>query len=168
MHRAILDPRRGMGTVKMYQEGREMGPGDWSGWNFAPRNDPTRLEKQQQERLGWMISTYHTDGKVQVVPRDGPINMAGPPCWPPIPPAYVPRPGLLVPLPYQTSFQPDTQPQPQLYGSFPIIKQSGKVQRTWINNNPGVIDIRGLEDSPADAVTTYKATEAWQPIFQRR
>lgn len=168
MHRANLNPWSNRGVVKQYQEAREMGPGDWSNLNFAPQNDPTRHERAQQERLDYMVSTYHTDGKVQVVPRDGHVTLSAPPCWPPIPPAYVPRPGILVPIPYQSSFEPGSRPQTQIYGKIPVIHQSGKVQRAWINNNPGVIDVRGLEDSPADVVTTYRATEPWKPIFQRQ
>jgi hypothetical protein len=45
MHRANLDPRSGFQTVKQYREAQEMGPGDWGYLNFAPKNDPTKLEK---------------------------------------------------------------------------------------------------------------------------
>lgn len=168
MNRIIQDPRSPFGTVKKYNEGRKMGPGDWSSYYFAPKNDPTGAEQRQQERLGYIVSTYHTDGKVQVVPRDTPVTLSAPASWPPIPPVYVPRSGTLVPLPYQSPYVPDTQPQPQLYGKLPVIKRSAAIQRTWIHNNPGVIDVRALEDSPANFVTTDRAYDSWHPIFKKQ
>lgn len=133
-----------------------------SDWPDAPQ--PTRQVVSSTAKVASDIATYRTDGKVQVIPKEGPITMATPTSWPPIPPSYVPRPGTLVQLPWIDTFHPSDRPQPQVYGKMPVIKRAASVQRGWYTSNPGMIDVRGLETSPANAFTVDRAGEPWRPL----
>lgn len=129
--------------------------------DFPDQSDPPKKEVKAQAKLASHIATYRTDGLVKVVPREGPISMKAPPSWPPIPPSYYPNGKILIDLPYVEHFEPSDRPQPIVHGKMPVIKQGARSQRGWWSFNPGVIDVRKLEDSPADNVTTYSSHIPW-------
>lgn len=130
--------------------------------NFLQPWQPSQADLRRQRAIATAAATYATDGKVQVIPPSGSIILAGPPSWPPIPPAYTPRPGTLVPIPWQESFQPPSAPSSQMADRVPVVKLSGRIQRQWNWSNPGVIDNRGLDDSLDPKVTTDVANTPYR------
>lgn len=129
--------------------------------DFPDQPPPTNKEAKAQEILGSKLATYRTDGLVKVNTRTGPISMKAPVTWPPIPPAYYPNGKVLIELPYAEVFQISDRPTTQINGRVPVIRAGGRSQKGWWSFNPGVIDVRKLEDSPADNVTTYSSHIPW-------
>jgi hypothetical protein len=113
-----------------------------NGWDsnvVAQSNTLPPSAQAEQRKLAGRLNQYKTDGKVQVVPKKEPVPITGPTSWPPIPPAYVPRPGTIVVVPYvETAFAPDT-PARQTQGKVPVIKRSSRNARPWITSNPDYI-----------------------------
>lgn len=156
MHRSMeRDPRWAFRHNQQFQTNMGVNA------DFPDQPPPSRKEVSAQEKLGSKIATYRTDGKVQVIPRTGPISMKSPATWPPIPPAYYPNGKVLIDLPYADTFDPGDRPAPQIHGKVPEIRAGARSQKGWWSFNPGVIDVRKLEDSPADAVTTYSSHVPW-------
>ena len=126
-------------------------PGDAQ--NFLQAWQPSPADLRRQTKLATDVAEYKTGGLLQVIPHHGPITLSNPPSWPPIPPAYTPRPGTLVPIPWQESFQPASAPQVQMADRVPVVKRSAGSNRLWFWSNPGVIDNRGLDDTPDETYT---------------
>lgn len=129
-------------------------PNSWSWTNFANANNESPQHQEEQKKLLGRYTTYHGTGKVSVVPRHEPIPIGVPGSWPPQPPDYVPRPGVLVTLPYVESPMASDQPRPQIRGQFPKLQRSMRSQRPWHSSNPSVISTVGLQTSLANEYTT--------------
>jgi hypothetical protein len=154
------DPRSKVGAKLRFSDAMKYMPSYVDA--AAQQNNVPPAERKQIEKLATEIDERKTSGKVQVVPLTVPNPMAGPPSWPPIPPAYCPRAGVWVQYPNQ--YFASSQPQVQMLSKTPVIRRA-PVQRLWIHNNPGIVDVRGLEDSPATARTVDKSQTAYTPIW---
>lgn len=150
--------------TKVSSSAWQWAPNDWSWYNFANSLDESPEHQNKQKRLLDRYATFSGTGKVSVVPRDQPIPIGVPGSWPPQPPDYVPRPGILVTLPYVESPMADSQPRPQIRGQFPKLQMSMKRQRAWYTEgNPNVISTVGLQTSPASKYTTDQHNQAPRP-----
>ena len=138
-------------------------PNDWSWTNYANSLDESPDHTAKQKKLLDRYATFSGTGKVSVIPRDEPIPIGKPGSWPPQPPDYVPRPGIHVTLPYVESPMADSQPRPQIRGSFPKLQRSMRSQRPWHSGNPDVISTVGLQTSPASEYTAYQHKQAPRP-----
>lgn len=139
-------------------------PNDWSWYNYASSLNQSPEDAAKQKHLLQHYARFAGTGKVSVVPRDEPIPIGVPGSWPPQPPDYVPRPGILVTLPYIESPMADSQPRPQIRGSMPKLQMSMKSQRAWYREgNPNVISTVGLQTSPASRYTTDQHNTAPRP-----
>ncbi len=128
--------------------------------SYAVRsNAPDARTVAGQAALATKVSTYQTNGLVQVVPKTTPAPTRGPTSWPPIPPAYVPRPGTLVAIPWEETAQPDSRPLTQIHGTVPVIYRSARQQnRTWPNLS---IDLRGLDADPVNSLTSGRDYQSY-------
>lgn len=154
---AYKPPNRVRSTVWQWQ------PNNWSWTNFANSLDRSPQDEDRQKKLLDHYATFSGTGKVSVVPRDEPIPIGVPGSWPPQPPDYVPRPGVLVTLPYIESAMGDSQPRPQIRGQFPKLQRSMRSQRPWHSGNPGVISTVGLQTSLASQYTVDQHNLAPRP-----
>ncbi len=155
LHRQLYNPRNQIGAPHhQLQNANRMYPNPYSPQNYARSDDPTARDKARQEQLQTNASEYKSNGKVQVVPKITPAPSAAPSSWPVIPPAYVPRAGTLVMLPWEQQALPDTRPLTQTNGKPPKLYRSARSQMNSFNNL--YIDNRGLDMDPVDALTSGK------------
>lgn len=141
-------------------------PNAWSPNIGSQSNDPSESAVAQQRVVAAKLNTYQSDGKVQVIPKDQPIPMGKPGSWPPIPPAYVPRPGTLVQVPYVEHFQASDTPATQVRDDVPKIRRSGQVQRPFISGNKDYIATWNLNQTQSSRHTTEKASVSPHPSAQ--
>jgi len=145
-------------------------PNQWDPNVGAQQYNPSASALEGQRELASKLNSYQTDGKVTVVPKYEPIPMGKPTSWPPIPPAYTPRPGTLVQIPYVENFAAPSTPAPQVQTNAPKIRRSGRVQRSWLSNNPDHISTWNLNQTTSSRHTTDVAHISPHPTgkVQRR
>lgn len=111
----------------------------YSNYEFAQPHTPTLAERLRTARTERDVASYKTGDALKVVAPSAPSPSAAPNSWPPIPPSYVPRPGTLIHIPWETRDFAADQPSPQVMGTPVTISRSAKVQKGWNTNNPGQI-----------------------------
>ena len=131
----------------------------YSNLEFARQNDPSSgtVEGQTQRDTRYDEGRYG-DGKL-ISPKEEVVAISKPPGWPYLPPQVVARPGTLYMDPHTAFNAASDQPNPQVnnMGHRLVIQRSGRVNRTWHSQNPGVIQTQGLEASQTTRHTAARA-----------
>lgn len=129
-------------------------PNQWDPNVGTQSNNPSASAVQGQRDMAAKLNTYKSDGKLTVIPKEEPIPMGKPTSWPPIPPAYTPRPGTLVQMPYVEYFSAQSTPSPQVQTNAPKIRRSGRVRKAWLSSNPDYVSTWNLNQTTSSRHTT--------------